>query len=74
MLVECNRKLFELVDEICRNGECTALYFLVDLGNSDSELCFQFVTSLSLLLVILDVILAKDIGSECLFDVMNTNG
>ena len=74
MIIKCDRKLFELVDEICRNRESTALNLLVDLSNSDAELCFQFVTSLGLLLVIRDVILAKDIGSEGLFDVMNTNG
>ena len=45
-----------------------------NLSNSDAELCFQFVTSLGLLLVIRDVILSKDIGCKGLLDVMNTNG
>ena len=74
MIIKCGRKLFEFVDEICRNRESTALNLLVDLSNSDAELRLQFVTSLGLLLVIRDVILAKDIGSEGLLDIMNTNG
>ena len=73
MLLKRNRKLFKFLNKSFRHRERTALNFAVDLGNSDAELCFQFVTSLGLLLVIRDIILAKDIGGDGLLDVVDAD-
>ena len=71
MLIECYGKFFELVDEICRNRESTALNLIVDLGNSDAELLLEIVAGLGLLLVIRDIILAKDISGDGLFNIVD---
>ena len=74
MILKRKRKLFEFLDKRFGDRERTALNFAVDLGNSDAELLFQIVASLCLLLVIRDIILAKDIGGNGLLDVVDADG
>ena len=73
MLLKRNRKLFKFLNKSFRHRERTALNLAVDLGNSDAELLLEIVASLCLTLVVGDIILAKDIGSDGFLDIVDAD-